>query len=106
MTSSTTNFYNAAVDLLSRNIEAGRGAKTTFIDDTGSFTYGQLFELVNRSASAFRAIGVEPSQRIVLCLVDSIDFPTCFLGAIQAGITPIPVSTLWTADDYAYMLTD
>jgi len=52
MTSSTTNFYNAAVDLLSRNIEAGRGAKTTFIDDTGSFTYGQLFELVNRSANA------------------------------------------------------
>jgi benzoate-CoA ligase len=35
---------------------------------------------------------------------DSVDFPVAFLGALYAGIVPVPVNTLLTADDYAYML--
>ena len=34
--------YNAAVDLLERNLKAGRGAKTAFVDDAGSCTYAAL----------------------------------------------------------------
>ena len=29
-----------------------------------------------------------------------------FLGAIRAGIVPVPLNTLLTADQYAYMLAD
>jgi len=32
--------YNAAYDLIERNLRAGRAAKTAFIDDEGSITYG------------------------------------------------------------------
>jgi len=35
---------------------------------------------------------------------DSVDFPVAFLGALYAGLVPVPVNTLLTADDYAYML--
>jgi benzoate-CoA ligase len=45
-------------------------------------------------------------QRVLLCLLDTIDFPALFLGAIRLGAVPIPVNTLLTADDYAYMLRD
>src|SRR5262249_20989027 len=33
-------------------------------------------------------------------------WPTAFLGAIKAGIVPVPVSTMMTEDDYRFMLAD
>ena len=39
-------------------------------------------------------------------MLDTIDFPTVFLGAIKAGIVPIAANTLLTANDYRYMLGD
>jgi len=103
----TIRRYNAADDLLGRNLKAGRGDKTAFIDDNGAYTYGELDARVNRFASALTTdLGLEMEQRILLCLHDSIDFPTAFLGAIKAGVVPIPVNTLLTSADYDYMLSD
>jgi benzoate-CoA ligase len=99
-------FQNAAAELLSQSVGAGWGTKTAFIDESGSFSFHAVTELVNCLASALCEMQLHPGERVVLCLTDSIDFPTCFLGAIQAGIVPIPVNTLWTADDYAYVLAD
>ena len=43
-------------------------------------------------------------DRVLMVMHDSVDFPVAFLGALYAGIVPVPVNTLLTADDYAYML--
>jgi benzoate-CoA ligase len=43
---------------------------------------------------------------VFLCLLDTIDFPTCFLGAIKAGAVPVAANTLLTTRDYDYMLRD
>src|SRR5512143_2736094 len=67
--------YNAAHDLLERNLRAGRAGKTAFIDDAGSYTYGDLAERVNRFANALTGLGVAREQRVLLCLLDTIDFP-------------------------------
>jgi benzoate-CoA ligase len=98
--------YNAAHDLIERNLAAGRANKIAYIDDAGSYSYGQLAERVNRFASSLHGLGLHQAQRILLCLQDSIDFPLAFLGAIKAGIVPVPVNTLLTSADYAYMLYD
>jgi benzoate-CoA ligase len=98
--------YNAAVDLVERNLKAGRGGKVAFRDDRGSYTYADLAERVDRAANALRGLGIEPEQRVLLCLLDGIDFPTVFLGAIKAGIVPVPVNTLLTTADYDFMLRD
>ena len=42
----------------------------------------------------------------MLCLEDSVDFPVCFLGAMRAGAIPVPLNTLLTAKDYAYIVAD
>ena len=42
----------------------------------------------------------------MLCHLDTIDFPSVFLGAIKAGIVPIAVNTLLTTADYEFMLED
>src|SRR6266513_5687191 len=98
--------YNAAHDLIERNLQAGRTDKVAYIDDRGSYTYGELAERVNRCANALVDLGVRPEERMMLCLHDTIDFPTAFLGCIKAGIVPIAVNTLLTANDYRYMLGD
>jgi len=98
--------YNAAYDLLERNLAAGREARIAYIDDGGRYTFGQLAERVNRFGSGLRALGLEMEQRVLLALTDTIDFPTAFLGAIRAGIVPIAVNTLLTPKDFEFMLSD
>ncbi len=98
--------YNAAWDLIQRNLQAGRGGKTAFIDDAGSTTYGELAERVNRFGNVLAGLGIEAESRVMLCLLDTIDFPTAFLGSIQAGVVPIAANTLLTANDYDFMLGD
>ena len=98
--------YNAAVDLVERNLAGGRGEKIAFIDDAGSCSYATLVQRVNRCANAWRRSGLRVEDRAVLLLHDSVDFPTAFLGAIRAGIVPIPCNTLLTGADYEFALSD
>ena len=72
-----------------------------------TWTYGQLAERVDalrpRAARARRR-GARSASCI--CLLDTIDWPTAFLGAIKAGVVAVPVNTLMTEDDYRFMLAD
>jgi len=98
--------YNAAADLIERNLVAGRGAKPAFIDDRGHYSYAELAERMGRFANGVRRLGVHPEQRVLLCLQDTIDFPTAFLGAIGAGIVPVAVNTQLSPEEFAFMLAD
>ena len=98
--------YNAAADLIERNLAAGRGAKPAFIDDRGQYSYAEIAGRVSRFANVLRRLGVHPEQRILVCLHDSIDFPTAFLGAISAGVVPVAVNTQLSCDEFAFMLAD
>ena len=98
--------YNAAHDLVERNLSAGRAGKTVFIDDAGRCTYGELAERVNRAANALTGLGLEMEQRLLLAHLDTVDFAAVFLGAIKAGIVPVCVNTLLTTVDFEYMLSD
>jgi benzoate-CoA ligase len=98
--------YNAAHDLIERNLAAGRGPKLAYVDDAGRYTYADLAERVNRAASALRGLGLQMEDRILLCHLDTIDWPAVFLGAIKGGIVPVAVNTLLTSSDYEFMLND
>jgi benzoate-CoA ligase len=98
--------YNFAADIIGRNLAAGRADKPACIDPSGSWTYGALAERVERFGNALRSLGVRQDERIMLALLDTIDWPTAFLGAIKAGVIPVPVNTLMTEEDYRFMLAD
>ena len=98
--------YNFAADILQQNLAAGRANTPAFIDPRGSWTYGQLADRVDRFGAMLRALGVRQEERILICLLDTIDWPTAFLGAIKAGVVAVPVNTLMTEDDYRFMLAD
>ncbi|MCC7150508.1 MAG: benzoate-CoA ligase family protein [Rubrivivax sp.] len=94
--------FNFAQHLLQRN--AGRPAKPAFVDDRGSLTYGELDERTRRLAAGLRSLGLRREERVLLLMHDSREWPVSFLGAMYAGLVPVAVNTLLTADDYAYML--
>ena len=98
--------YNAALEFIDANLARGRGEKVAFIDAAGRHTYAGLAERVNRAGNALRALGAGMETRVLMCLLDGIDFPAVFWGAIKAGCVPIPVNTLLTPDDYAHLLRD
>ncbi len=100
-----TGPYNAAVDLLERNL-ARRADKIAFIDAQGAYTYRQVAGIADRVAGGLLALGLEPGRRVAVCLLDGIDFVVTFLGAIKVGLTPIALNTLLPPEDYAYVLTD
>ena len=53
-----------------------------------------------------RRLGVRREERVAMIMLDTVDFPAVFLGAIRAGIVPVPLNTLLTPDQYAYVLAD
>ncbi len=94
--------FNFAAHLLEAN--AGRPEKTAFIDDVGAVTYGGLDERARRFAAALKDRGVKREERALILMQDCADWPVTFLGTLLAGIVPVAVNTLLTADDLAYML--
>jgi len=98
--------YNAAVDFVDRHLAEGRGGKVAFIDDAGSCTYAGLAERMNRAGNVLLELDVTMEQRIMMCVLDSVDFPSVFFGAIKCGAVPVAVNTLLTTSDYQYMLAD
>lgn len=98
--------YNAADDLIGRNLLAGRGTKVAIHDDQGSYTYAQLAERVGRFANVLDGLGVKMETRAFVAMYDSVDFPTAFLGCIKAGVVPVAANTLLTEADYDFMLRD
>jgi benzoate-CoA ligase len=94
--------FNYAQHLIGLN--TGRASKTAFIDDHGTLSYGQLEDRVRRVAAGLRSLGIRREERVLLLMHDCNDWPVSFLGAMYAGLVPVAVNTLLTADDYAYML--
>ncbi|GAB5471230.1 MAG: benzoate-CoA ligase family protein [Rhodospirillales bacterium] len=98
--------YNAASHFIDRHLTEGRGDKTAFIDAAGSHSYADLAAGVAAFAGALGELGLKQESRIALCLLDSIDFPVCFWGAIKAGVVPVALNTLLTAETYHHILKD
>ena len=94
--------FNIAQHLLAAN--TARADKPAFIDDQGAMSFGALDGRVRRVAAALLALGIKREERVLLLMHDCNDWPVAFLGALYAGIVPVAVNTLLTADDYAFML--
>jgi len=98
--------YNAAYDLLQRN--ASRSEKLAFIDAASGaqLTYGQLHEQAQRFANALRERGYRDESRVMIAMLDTLEWPVVFLGCILAGVVPVAVNTLLTTKDFEFMLRD
>ncbi len=98
--------YNAVTDLIDAQVARGLGEKIAFVDSERSLSYGELQARTCRFAAALKKLGLRPEERLSLLLYDTVDFPVAFWGGVRAGIVVLPLNTLLTAEQYAYILGD
>ncbi len=98
--------FNAAEFFVDRHVAEGRGARTVFRAAGAVTTYGELAEAVSRAAHVFAGLGVEIENRVVLVLSDGPLFAAAFWGALKLGAVAVPLNTLMSPEDYAFILDD
>ena len=82
--------FNAASFFVDRHVAEGRGDKVAFFYEDTSLTYGAMAELVNRAGNALLDLGVQPEQRVLLLLLDSLEFVAAFWGPSRSAPSPSP----------------
>jgi 4-hydroxybenzoate-CoA ligase len=97
---------NAAEYFAARHAREGRGDRIAFTDPWRSLTYAELDVASAQFAGALAAAGIRREQRIALVMLDTVDFPIAFWGALRAGVIPVPINTLLPADITGYILQD
>jgi 4-hydroxybenzoate-CoA ligase len=101
-----TGLYNATSDMIDRHVAAGRGDRIAFIDRAGTTSYAQLADRCNRFANAMPRLGIAREHRVALIMLDTVDLPVAFWGAIKAGVVPVPLNTLLTLEQWQFMIED
>ncbi len=97
---------NAVTYFVDRHLSEGRAESPCFIDPWRTLTYGDLYTETCRFAAALARAGIGRERRIGLILLDTVDFPIAFWGALRAGVLPVPINTLLTSEQMAFILAD
>jgi long-chain acyl-CoA synthetase len=71
-----------------------------------SRTFGDLDARQRSVAGALQADGIEPGGRIAIYSSNRIESLEVSIGALRAGIIPVPVNQLLTAPEVDYLLVD
>lgn len=68
------------------------------------WSYGRLTQAVLGTASGLKAAGLVPGDRVLMRLGNTVEFPIAYLGAIAAGLVPVPTSSQLTEGEVARMV--
>ncbi len=100
------DLFNASTWLVDRHVTEGRGDHVAIRCLGESVTYAELQALIERTAGALRAIGVQPEQRVAMAMLDSVEFVATFLGAMRIGAVPLPINPLLPGRDLGTITAD
>ena len=73
---------------------------------TRRISYAQLKSDVLGVAQGLLETGVEPDDRVLMRLGNTVDFPITYLAAIAIGAVPVPTSSVLTKTEVAQIITD
>lgn len=105
MPATASRKINLAQELVG-NYPSQRGNKTAFFCGDTAISYRELKENICKFANVLSAMGVKPTDRVIILLPDSPMFVYAFLGSIMCGAWPVPINTMLGEDDYSYLLHD
>ncbi|MCY4316662.1 MAG: benzoate-CoA ligase family protein [Roseovarius sp.] len=100
---------NAANWFLNRHLKEGRSEKIAFREawEGGrEISYGAFSEQSGHVASAFARAGINREERAAMFVLDQIEFPLIFWGALKVGVVPVALNTLLSTDVYRSILQD
>lgn len=92
--------FNLAGHVLLRAASLDKPALTILHPDRDeTLSYADLLRLTQGCGAALLALGLTPGDRILLRLGNTLAFPILYLGALWAGLVPIPTSPALTAPE-------
>ena len=98
--------FNLAGHVLSHAATLDKPALTILHPEADeTLTYTQLLHLTQSTATALLDQGLTPGDRVLLRLGNTLAFPLLYLGAIWAGLVPIPTSSALTAPEITKLST-
>lgn len=71
-----------------------------------TYSYARLKDLSDAMAAGLVQAGVQPGQRVVLYLPNSVQWLVAWLGVLKAGAVAAPITPIYTAEDLAYVAND
>ncbi|MEM6932981.1 MAG: benzoate-CoA ligase family protein [Pseudomonadota bacterium] len=101
-----TDDGNAASYFVDRHEGEGRRDKAAFVEGDRALSYGNLIEGTDRVAGMLSRHGFRREDRVAMLVHDVLEFPLVFWGCLKAGVIPIPLNTLLTAEQYEFILAD
>lgn len=100
----------APFNLAAHVLEAGHATPDkialAIVKPTGAerWSYHRLIAAVRGTATGLLEAGLAPGDIVLMRLGNTVDFPIAYLGAIAAGLVPVPTSSQLTAREVAPML--
>jgi long-chain acyl-CoA synthetase len=82
------------------------GDRVALIIDSRRLSFRQLDALSNRVANGLVASGVQPGDRVSLFGPNSWEWLVSYYGIVKAGAVVNPLSSMLTADEVQYAVTD
>ncbi len=93
-----TRTYNLAA----RFLDPAPGDRPALYTPTGTTTYAELREAVNRAGHALRDLGVRRGDRVLLALRDSVEYVLAWYAAQRIGAITADVCHFLPPEDYRY----
>lgn len=95
---------------LARYCLSGKPAEKTALivvgTETRKFSYGEIEDLVLRIAEGLRRAGLEPGERLLLRMGNSLDYALMFFAAAAMGAVPVPLSAMLTSFETKRLVKD
>ena len=90
--------FNLAAHVLARAEALASKTALAVVTLSGArrWSYEQLRGAVLGTARGLRECGLNPGDRLLMRLGNTVDFPIAYLGAIAAGVIPVPTSAQLT----------
>jgi long-chain acyl-CoA synthetase len=86
---------------------AARRAQHTAVIFLGTrYTYGHLAHMAERMAGALLDLGVQPRERVMIYLPNSIQWIVAWLAIQRAGAVALPITPIYTPHDVSYIACD
>ncbi len=98
--------FNLAAHVLARAQQLGDKAALCVLgpEDRETWSYGALEAAVRGTATGLLALGLHPGDVVLMRLGNTVDFPLSYLGALAAGLVPVPTAAALTAPEVSKMI--
>ncbi len=100
--------FNLAAHVLGRAEVCAQKTALSVLGPSGSrdWSYEALARSVRGTGTGLLNAGLSPGDVLLMRLGNTVDFPIAYLGAIAAGLIPVPTSSQLTEAETAKMISD